>query len=444
MAEVQVKGEIENIGRNVQHSFERIGLPMMMKLFRKLFSTVYHQHIEGLKAIQRDGPTAELEHITNLSYEEVIDTLTKCQKDNIKAVASEFKKGNDEVEDEFGKEKSLSKMEQITKAQRQIEKYKTYKKRHPQAAKIRKIDKKISYWENVRQKAIDKHDGYRYNIIFNKSKAGYFANRIVDIKNSRLAIGEKISIDNPEVKHIIDMVKEKGLDLNSNEIRAFAGEFINNGNLDITEFKEDYILHTIDLETFKDIYKSLQNSGIDYGVDTMKIYAASENAQTNPAKEDAKVKIYVKTQDINEYKKLGCLDKGVIQSIGKIETAKSENETIENASNSGRREFEFPKSEVYKCIDKFKGKDYTLYVKDKDTVVLSIDKKDIDEVYETEKKRDVVQETIDEINKDKLREQQEQSLEVEKELDASPDTTNIEASDIKDDMDLEIEMDGDV
>lgn len=85
-----------------------------------------------------------------------------------------------------------------------------------------------------------------------------------------------------------------------------------------------------------------------------------------------------------------------------------------------------------------------MYVKDKDTVVLSIDKKDIDEVYETEKKRDVVQETIDEINKDKLREQQEQSLEVEKELDASPDTTNIEASDIKDDMDLEIEMDGDV
>lgn len=443
MAEVQVKGEIENIGRNVQHSMERVGLPMMMKLLRNLFSKVYHQHIEGLKAIQRDGPTAELEHITNLSYEEVIETLTKCQKENIKAVASEFKKGNDEVDDEFGKEKSLSKMEQITKAQRQIEKYKVYQKQHPNAARIRNIEKKISYWENEKQKAIDKHDGYRYNIIFNKSKAGYFADRVIDIKNSRLNVGEQISKDNPEVKHIIDMVKEKGFDLNSNEIRSFAGEFINNGNIDITEFKEDYIVHTIDLETFKDIYKPLQNSGIDYGIDTMKIYTASANATTNPAKEDAKVKVYIKTEDIKEYQKLNCLDKGVIQSVGKLDKTRSETEMLENQSNNGRKEIEYPKSEIYKCIDKFKGKDYTLYVKDKDKFVLSINEEDINEVYETEKKRDVVQETIDEINKDKLREQQEQNLEVEKEIDASPDTTNMEASDINDEMDLEIEMSGD-
>lgn len=444
MAEVQVKGEIENIGRNVQHSLERVGLPMMMKLLRKWFSTVYHQHIEGLKAIQRDGPTSELEHITNLSYEEVIETLTKCQKDNIKAVASEFKKGNDEVDDEFGKDKSLSQMELITKAQRKLDKYRIYQKQHPNAAKIRNIDKKISYWENVKQKAINKHDGYRYNIIFNKNRAGYFADRVLDIKNSRLGVSEQISKDNPEVKHIIDMVKEKGFDLNSNEIRSFAGEFINNGTIDLTEFKEDYMVHTIDLETFKDIYKPLQNSGIDYGIDTMKIYTASANATTNPAKEDAKVKVYIKTEDIKEYKNLKCLDKGVIQSIGKIDDTKSENEMIEQPTHSDRKEIEFPKNEVYKCVDTFKGKDYTLYVKNKDTVVLSINKKDIDEVYETEKKRDVVQETIDEINKDKLREQQEQNLEVEKELDASPDTTNMEASDINDNMDLEIEMDGDV
>lgn len=443
MAEVQIKGEIENIGRNIQHSFERVVLPLLMKLFKKLFSSVYHQHIEGLKAIKRDGPTAELEHITNLSYEEVLATLTQCQKDGIKAVASEFKKGNDEVADEFGKKKTLSQMDRITKAQRQLDKYRIFQKKYPSIAKARNLDKKISYWENEKQKAIAKHDGYRYNILFNKSKAGYFANRVLDIKNSRLGINEQISKDNPEVKQILDMVKEKGFDLNSNEIKSFAGEFINNGTLDITEFKEDYILHTIDLETFKDIYKPLQNSGIDYAIDTLKIYTASENAQTNPAKTDAKVKVYIKTEDIDEYKKLNCLDKGVIQSVGKLDKTRSENELLENQTTNNRKEIEFPKNEVYKCVDKFKGRDYTLYVKDKNTVVLSIDKKDIDEVYETEKKRDVVQETIDEINKDKLREQEEQNLELENQIDASPDTTNREASDINDEVELDLEMTGD-
>lgn len=42
-----------------------------------------------------------------------------------------------------------------------------------------------------------------------------------------------------------------------------------------------------------------------------------------------------------------------------------------------------------------------------------------------------------------MREQQEQNLEVEKEIDALPDTTNMEASDINDELDMEIEMGGD-
>ena len=40
MAEVQIKGEIENIGRNIQHSFERVVLPLLMKLIHLFLSQI--------------------------------------------------------------------------------------------------------------------------------------------------------------------------------------------------------------------------------------------------------------------------------------------------------------------------------------------------------------------------------------------------------------------
>ena len=37
----------------------------------------YHYFIEGIRAVQKDGPTKELEKITNLSYEETIKVMHK-------------------------------------------------------------------------------------------------------------------------------------------------------------------------------------------------------------------------------------------------------------------------------------------------------------------------------------------------------------------------------
>ena len=135
MADVQVKGDIEQIGRNLQDSAERIGLPALIKLFKKLFSTVYRQHIEGLQAVKKDGPTAELESMTNLSYDEVIATLKKCQEDGIPISVTEFKKGNEEIDIDFGKRKSLSKMEGMTKVQRDLERYTKFQKTNPNILK---------------------------------------------------------------------------------------------------------------------------------------------------------------------------------------------------------------------------------------------------------------------------------------------------------------------
>lgn len=437
MAEVQVKGEIENIGRNVQHSLERLGIPILIKFFKKLFSTVYQQHIEGIQAIQNDGPTGETERITNLSYEEVQDVLTKCQQDRIKAVAYEFKKGNNEVEDEFGKSKSLSKMQTITKAQRKINQYKTFQKRYPDIYK-KQIQKNISKWENIKEKAINKHEGYRYNVVVNKSRVGYLGERLIDIKNARLNIQDAISKDDPKISSVLDEIREKGFDLNNEQIRAFAGEFMSDGNIDVSEFKEDYIIHTIQSDEFYDMYKELKNSNIDYGVDIEKVFAASPISDEKSTKQLSQVKVYVKTEDIEEYNNIAHLHSGVIQSIGKKDIKLVNNQIVENKTITKTKEIELPREDLFKCMQQFKGQDYVICVKDKDKMILSINMNDARKVYKTEKKRNVVQDEIKKIEAEKAKEQKELNAEIEKEIDASPDTTNIEASDIniKDEIEL--------
>lgn len=233
MADVQVKGDIEQIGRNLQDSAERIGLPALIKLFKKLFSTVYRQHIEGLQAVKKDGPTAELESMTNLSYDEVIATLKKCQEDGIPISVTEFKKGNEEIDIDFGKRKSLSKMEGMTKVQRDLERYTKFQKTNPNILK-KYVQNKIDTLKKEKENLTNQHEGYRYTIIFNKSRMGYMAERLVDIKNARVGVMEDISKENPKVKEVMELVKDKGLDLNNEQIKDFFGEFMTEGTVDVS------------------------------------------------------------------------------------------------------------------------------------------------------------------------------------------------------------------
>ena len=312
MADVQVKGDIEQIGRNLQDSAERIGLPALIKLFKKLFSTVYRQHIEGLQAVKKDGPTAELESMTNLSYDEVIATLKKCQEDGIPISVTEFKKGNEEIDIDFGKRKSLSKMEGMTKVQRDLERYTKFQKTNPNILK-KYVQNKIDTLKKEKENLTNQHEGYRYTIIFNKSRMGYMAERLVDIKNARVGVMEDISKENPKVKEVMELVKDKGLDLNNEQIKDFFGEFMTEGTVDVSEFKENYFIHTVNIDDYNAMYKDLKNSGIDYAVKFSEV--------RNPIKVDSevekKVNIWIKSEEIEDYKNLNFLKQGIIQSVGK-------------------------------------------------------------------------------------------------------------------------------
>ena len=429
MADVQVKGDIEQIGRNLQDSAERIGLPALIKLFKKLFSTVYRQHIEGLQAVKKDGPTAELESMTNLSYDEVIATLKKCQEDGIPISVTEFKKGNEEIDIDFGKRKSLSKMEGMTKVQRDLERYTKLQKTNPNILK-KYVQNKIDTLK--KEKLTNQHEGYRYTIIFNKSRMGYMAERLVDIKNARVGVMEDISKENPKVKEVMELVKDKGLDLNNEQIKDFFGEFMTEGTVDVSEFKENYFIHTVNIDDYNAMYKDLKNSGIDYAVKFSEV--------RNPIKVDSevekKVNIWIKSEEIEDYKNLNFLKQGIIQSVGKKKnTNVSEQQFKEKKIDEKMTEVIVPKEELYKVIEKFKGKDYIIVNNEDNNLTLSINENDLNSVYNYEKKRDVAQEKIDELKKDK---NIENDISINKDTSTSATIQNNEVS--NPDIDIEIEV----
>lgn len=57
----------------------RVGIKDLFKyILKPILNFSYHYFVEGIKAVQRDGPT-KLEKITNLSYDETIRIMEKCR-----------------------------------------------------------------------------------------------------------------------------------------------------------------------------------------------------------------------------------------------------------------------------------------------------------------------------------------------------------------------------
>ena len=94
-----------------------------------------------------------------------------------------------------------------------------------------------------------------------------------------------------------------------------------------------------------------------------------------------------------------------------------------------------PKEELYKVIEKFKGKDYIIVNNEDNNLTLSINENDLNSVYNYEKKRDVAQEKIDELKKDK---NIENDISINKDTSTSATIENNEVS--NPDIDIEIEV----
>lgn len=175
----------------------KIGLKDSFKYVLKPFSIfVYHYFIEGIKAVQKDGPTKELEKITNLSYEETIRIMEKCQKDGVRVVATERKLSAEDSE--FSKKKSMYQQKRITKYSRRIKTLSNIKAKYPRVSKFLKLNNLIKSNEAKQKVQIEEHKNKHYNIYFNKSKAGYMGNRIADVIEYRTGISQELFDENTQ------------------------------------------------------------------------------------------------------------------------------------------------------------------------------------------------------------------------------------------------------
>ena len=220
----------------------KVGIKDSFKYLLKPLSIFgYHYFLEGIKAVQKDGTTKELEKLTNLSYDETIRIMQKCQNDGIRVVASERKLSTEDSE--FGKKKSLYEQKRITRYARKIKQLSDLKAHFPKAAKFIKLDSVIKKYQDKQNAEVKHHKDKYYNIYYNKSKAPYMADRIADLIEYRTGISQKLFDENTQ--SAIEQLRKGGKNFNAEQLRNLSEKFKlhDMGNVGIDNFKQDYCIH---------------------------------------------------------------------------------------------------------------------------------------------------------------------------------------------------------
>lgn len=339
----------------------------------------YHYFIEGIRAVQKDGPTKELEKITNLSYEETIKVMEKCQKDGIRVVATERSLSNENSE--FGKKKSLYQQKKITKYARRIKEMSNIKVDYPNIAKILHIDFLIKKNEEKQKEEQIKHKNKHYNVYFNKSKRDYMAARIADVIELRTGISQELFNETTQ-SAIKNMNKEEKMTLNTQQLQELSEKFKFHemGNVEIEKFKKDYCIHEIPFSAYMSIKDDLEVADIQYGIKVIK---------NNDDKEIAN--IYMNNNDLERYCELG------FNSYGQIRVYGSENKNLQWSINSQDELVTFKTNigeDERKTYSKLSGKNYVMKRQDNECL-WTVLKTDLEELVEIEKKRDVVSEELE-------------------------------------------------
>lgn len=339
----------------------------------------YHYFIEGIRAVQKDGPTKELEKITNLSYEETIKVMEKCQQDGVRVVATERTLSKENSE--FGKKKSLYQQKKITKYARRIKHLSNFKADHPKVAKILQMDSMIKKNESKQKEEQIKHKNKHYNVYFNKSKRDYMSARIADVIELRTGISQKL-FDETTGKAIENLQKEGKVKLNSQQLEEFSKEYKLHefGSVEPEKFKKDYCIHELPFSAYMSIKDDLEATDIQY---------AAKVTKDNNDKEI--INIYMDNNDLERYCELG------FNNYGKIRVYGSENKNLQWSINSQDELVTFTTKigkDERETYSKLSGKNYVMK-RQENECLWTVLKTDLEELVETEKKRNVVDEELE-------------------------------------------------
>lgn len=341
----------------------------------------YHYFLEGIKAVQKDGPTKELEKLTNLSYDETIRIMQKCQNDGIRVVASERKLSTEDSE--FGKKKSLYEQKRITRYARKIKQLSDLKAHFPKATKFIKLDSVIKKYQDKQNTEIKHHKDKYYNIYYNKSKAPYMADRIADLIEYRTGISQKLFDENTQ--SAIEQLRNGGKSLNSEQLRNLSDKFKlhDMGNVGIDKFKQDYCVHEMPFSSFMSIEDDLEVADIPYGIKII------ENED-----EEKIANIYFENKHLERYNELGFNDYGQMYVYGNNNknfqwNIQSQEELVSFKSKTGNEE-----KQIYSTLS---GKNYIMK-RQENECFWTVAKADLKELAEKEKKRDVVGEELERVH----------------------------------------------
>ena len=360
----------------------RVGIRDFFKYILKPLSIFsYHYFVEGIKAVQKDGPTKELEKITNLSYDETIRIMEKCQKDGIRVVASERKLSTEDSE--FGKKKSLFQQKRITRYARKIKSLSDFKMRFPRIAKLLHINSIISKNEKKQAEQIKSHQNKRYNIYFNKSKQGYMGDRIADLIEYRTKISKDLFDDN--IQAALEQTKDRVETLNSQDLKnlSVSLNFHELGEVGVDEFKQDYCIHSIHFSAYISMKDDLEVADIPYG---MKVITDDEDNKI--------ANIYFENKHLERYSELGFNNVGQIRVYGSDNKNMQWNINSQDEIISFRTKLGEQERQTYETLS---GKNYIMK-RNENECVWTVFKSDVKELAEKEKKRNVVNEDLEKHN----------------------------------------------
>ena len=360
----------------------KVGIKDSFKYLLKPLSIFgYHYFLEGIKAVQKDGSTKELEKLTNLSYDETIRIMQKCQNDGIRVVASERKLSTEDSE--FGKKKSLYEQKRITRYARKIKQLSDLKAHFPKATKFIKLDSVIKKYQDKQNTEVKHHKNKYYNIYYNKSKAPYMADRIADLIEYRTGISQKLFDENTQ--SAIEQLRNGGKSLNSEQLRNLSDKFKlhDMGNVGIDKFKQDYCVHEMPFSSFMSIEDDLEVADIPYGIKII------ENED-----EEKIANIYFENKHLERYNELGFNDYGQMYVYGNNNknfqwNIQSQEELVSFKSKTGNEE-----KQIYSTLS---GKNYIMK-RQENECFWTVAKADLKELAEKEKKRDVVGEELERLH----------------------------------------------
>ena len=361
----------------------KVGIKDSFKyLLKPLTIFGYHYFVEGIRAVQKDGPTKELEKITNLSYDETIRIMEKCQKDGVRVVASERKLTTEDSE--FGKKKSMFQQKRITRYARRIKKLSNFKAEYPKLAKLLYLDALIKMNEEKQNIQVEAHKNKYYNIYFNKSKTAYMGDRLEDLIEYRTGISKKLFDENTQAA-IEEIRKEGTMNLNSQELLQKANMFKLHdiGEVPVSKFKQDYCIHEIGFSAFLNMQTDLEVADIPYGI---KVITNDENQKV--------ANVYFENIHLERYSELGFSSLGQIHVYGNNNknlqwNINSQDEIISFKTKIGEQE-----RQTYETLS---GKNYIMKRQDNECV-WTVFREDLKDIVEKEKKRDVVNEDLERLN----------------------------------------------